>query len=52
MISEEILPLLKKGDVVNLSIGKFGKIWKVLESGNVYGKDAGFFEIVYCISIA
>jgi len=36
MLSKELVELLRPGDVINVVIGKFGKIWKVLESGNVY----------------
>jgi hypothetical protein len=35
-ITEEISKLLKKGDTVNLAVGRRGKIWYPLEVGNVY----------------
>ena len=42
MLSEELVKTLEKGDVINVAIGKFGKAWKVLESGNVYAEGAIF----------
>lgn len=35
-ITKEIAKLLKKGDTVNLVVGRKGKIWYPLEVGNVY----------------
>jgi hypothetical protein len=35
-ITKEIVKYLKKGDTVNLVVGKKGKLWYPLESGNVY----------------
>lgn len=34
--TEEICRLLKPGDTINLELGKSGKLWHVLEVGNVY----------------
>jgi len=42
MLSKELIDVLKVGYVMNVSIGRFGKHWKVLESGNVYAEDAIF----------
>ncbi len=42
LIGPELKALLKVGDVVNVGIGKFGKSWKVLESGNVYPEGVVF----------
>jgi hypothetical protein len=39
MLSRELVRILKVGYVINVSIGRFGKYWKVLESGNVYAED-------------
>ncbi|RLB12125.1 MAG: hypothetical protein DRG39_02745 [Deltaproteobacteria bacterium] len=36
MLTKELVDLLRPGDVINVVIGRFGRIWKVLESGNVY----------------
>jgi len=38
MLSKELVELLRPGDVINVAIAKFGKIWKVMESGNVYAE--------------
>jgi soluble cytochrome b562 len=35
-ITKEIAKLLKKGDTVNLVVGRKGKLWYPLEAGNVY----------------
>lgn len=35
-ITKEIAKLLKKGDTVNLVVGRRGKLWYSLEAGNVY----------------
>lgn len=35
-ITKEIAKLLKKGDTINLVVGKKGKMWYPLEVGNVY----------------
>jgi len=35
-ITKEIAKLLKKGDTVNLAVGRKDKIWYPLEVGNVY----------------
>ena len=42
ILSRELVKVLKVGDVVNVAIGRFGKHWKVLESGNVYGEGTIF----------
>ena len=41
-LNKELVDILKVGDVMNVVLGKFGKSWKVLESGNVYGEDTAF----------
>jgi hypothetical protein len=38
MLGQGLVKLLKVGDVINVVIGRFGKSWKVLESGNVYAE--------------
>ena len=38
MLSRDLVKLLKIGDVINVTIGRFGKSWKVMESGNVYAE--------------
>jgi hypothetical protein len=35
-ITKEIAKYLKKGDTINLVVGKKGKVWLPLEVGNVY----------------
>jgi hypothetical protein len=42
MLSKDLVKLLKVGDVLNVGIGKYGKYWKVLESGNVYAEESFF----------
>jgi|OpeIllAssembly_1097287.scaffolds.fasta_scaffold61119_2 hypothetical protein len=42
MLSMELVKLLRVGDVMNVGIGKYGRSWRVLESGNVYGEGALF----------
>ncbi len=42
MLSKELVRVLKIGDVINVGIGRFGKKWKVLESGNVYSNGTLF----------
>lgn len=42
MLSKQIVAVLKIGDVMNVTVGRFGKKWKVLESGNVYVDDTIF----------
>ena len=39
MLSKELVKVLKIGDVINVSLGRYDKLWKVLESGNVYADD-------------
>jgi len=34
--TKEICRLLKPGDTINLELGKSGKLWHILEVGNVY----------------
>jgi len=36
-IGVELAKTLKVGDVVNVTVGRYGQYWNVLESGNVYG---------------
>ncbi len=36
LLTNEIASKLKSGDIANLTIGRYGKIWMVLETGNVY----------------
>lgn len=40
MLGRELIKLLKVGDVMNVEIGKYGKYWTVLESGNVYAEES------------
>jgi len=40
MLSKALAKALKVGDVMNVCIGRYGKLWKVLESGNVYAEDS------------
>ena len=35
-LSMELVKTLKVGDVVNVTVGRYGQYWNVLESGNVY----------------
>jgi hypothetical protein len=42
MLSKELVKVLKVGDTMNVSIGRYDKLWKVLESGNVYAEDTIF----------
>jgi len=44
MLSKEILQLLKSGDIVNLTAGRYGNNWRVLETGNVYAAGTGAFQ--------
>ena len=39
-LSKPIVDLLRIGDVMDVLIGKFGEIWKVLESGGVIDQDS------------
>ena len=36
LLSEKIVSRLKRGDIVNLTIGRYQDTWMVLETGNVY----------------
>lgn len=36
ILSRELTDTLKNGDVMNVALGRFQNIWRVLESGNVY----------------
>jgi hypothetical protein len=41
MLSNELVKLLKVvGDVINVEISRFGKYWRILESGNVYAEES------------
>ncbi len=42
LIGSELAKLLKVGDVINVVIGRYGKRWRVLESGNVYAEGTIF----------
>lgn len=42
LLSRELNEHLRLGDVLNMGIGKFGKFWKVIDSGNVYSDGAIF----------
>ncbi len=42
MLSKELLKVLEIGDVLNVTIGKYGGSWRVLESGNVYAEGTIF----------
>ena len=42
LLSDELVELLRPGDVINVAIAKFGKTWKVMESGNVYAEGVIF----------
>lgn len=42
MLSRELVKILKGGDVVNVEIGRYGKHWRVLGSGNVYSEGTIF----------
>ena len=42
ILSKELVKVLKVGDTMNVSIGRYDKLWKVLESGNVYAEDTIF----------
>ena len=42
VLGKELVKLLRIGDVLNVTIGKHGKSWRVLESGNVYPEGAIF----------
>ena len=41
-LCKAIVDLLRIGDVMDVVIGKFGKSWKVLESGGVFDKNSYF----------
>lgn len=41
-LSKELVAVLNIGDIMNITVGRYGKSWVALESGNVYGEDAGF----------
>lgn len=36
LLSQKLVNSLRRGDVINLSLGKFNHAWKVLEGGNIY----------------
>ena len=42
LLIKELENIIKFGDVMNVVAGKFGKSWKILESGNVCGEDTVF----------
>ena len=42
ILGKELVKLLRIGDVLNITVGKYGKFWRVLESGNVYLEGAFF----------
>ncbi len=42
MLSKELVKVLEIGDVLNVTIGKYGGSWNVLESGNVYAEGTIF----------
>ncbi|MFW6146782.1 MAG: hypothetical protein ACOC6B_00135 [Thermodesulfobacteriota bacterium] len=42
MLGRKLVQVLKVGDVINVVIGRSGKRWWVLESGNVYAEDTIF----------
>lgn len=42
MLSKELVAVLITGDVMNVTVGRFGEKWKVLESGNVYAESTIF----------
>jgi len=42
LIGSELAKLLNVGDVINVVIGRYGKRWRVLESGNVYAEGTIF----------
>lgn len=42
MLGKEVTDLLYEGDVLNVSLGRFGDVWKVVESGNVYAEGIVF----------
>ena len=42
ILSKELVKVLEIGDVLNVTIGKYGGSWRVLESGNVYAEGTIF----------
>jgi hypothetical protein len=42
VFGNKLAKLLRTGDVIVVEIGRFGKYWKVLRSGNVYAKGTVF----------
>jgi hypothetical protein len=42
MLSKALVKVLNIGDAMNVSIGRYANLWKVLEGGNVYAKDTIF----------
>lgn len=44
MMSKELIECLRASDVLNVSLGRYGKVWRVLESGNVYAEGMFSFD--------
>lgn len=42
ILGKELVTILRIGDVMNVTVGKYGESWKVLESGNVYPEGTFF----------
>jgi hypothetical protein len=42
ILGSKLVKLLQVGDVINVVIGRYGKRWRVLESGNVYAEGTIF----------
>jgi len=42
ILGKELVRLLRIGDVLNVTVRKYGKSWRVLESGNIYPEGAVF----------
>lgn len=42
LMSKDLVRLLRAGDVLNVAIGRYGRSWRVLESGNVYAEGTVF----------
>lgn len=42
MLSRELVKMLGVGDVTNVTVGRFGQKWTVLESGNIYAEGTIF----------
>jgi hypothetical protein len=36
MLTDKITSRFKRGDIANLTLGRYEKVWMVLETGNVY----------------